>query len=153
MASETVRDLLTQIVGIHRRLAEIYGQLAESTDRPRVALLVQYMAKRESRLADAVGRYEHDEDSGPTLDYWFKATPVMPDELCLDDLRLPPGMTTDEFSTFSLAIDTALAAFVRRLSEGAETVAVRELFTDLLEQEEREQRESALAAMEVERDM
>jgi hypothetical protein len=153
MASVTVRDVLKQIEGIHLRLSTLYGALAECSTHPRAQMLAKYMATREERLVAALAHYLKDRGNQSTLDYWFKSAPIMPDELCLDGLSLSPDMTTDELSNFAVGLDEALAGYVEHLAGSAATVGVGELFADLLAQEQREQRQTSRATLEVEREM
>jgi hypothetical protein len=153
MASATVRDVLKQIEGFHWRLAEMYGALQRCATNERVRMLARYLAEREGRLVTALENYQEDVRNTRTLDYWFKVPPVMPEELGLHGVELDPEISTDDLSNFGVRLDAALGTFVQRISEAATSLRVRELFADLMAQEEREKRQTARATLEVEREM
>jgi hypothetical protein len=153
MANVTVHDVLTQIEEFHRSLEELYSRLAASCTNPRTRMLAEYMAKREGRLVAAIERYDEDVRNMSTLAYWFKVAPLLPEDLRLESVTLSPDISTDDLSNFAVARDESLRRFVQDISEAATSLRVRELFADLMAQEEREQRQTARATLEVEREL
>lgn len=153
MASVTVRDVLRQIEEFHQCLADLYDGLVETCTSERTRMLAKYMARREERLVAAITRYEDDVRSNSTLAYWFKVAPLLPEKLQLKDAAPPPEIDTDDLSNFAVDLDEALRGFVRDVSDSATSLRVRELFADLMAQEEREQRQTSRATLEVERDL
>ncbi|MDP1572259.1 MAG: hypothetical protein Q8L86_19850 [Vicinamibacterales bacterium] len=153
MANVTVRDVVRQIGQCHAALAALYSGLAATASGERVRMLAQALAAREDRLVQTTARYQRDEASKPTLDYWFKAKPIMPEALSLDGVQLDPQMTTDELSAFGVGCDAALGEFVQRISEATNSLKVQELFADLRAQQEAEVRQTARVTLSVERDL
>jgi hypothetical protein len=153
MASVTVGDLLRQIEEFHQGLADLYDGLVETCTSERTRMLAKYMARREERLVAAITRYEDDVRNNSTLAYWFKVAPLLPEKLQLKDAALPPEIDTDDLSNFAVDLDEALRGFVKDISDSATSLRVRELFADLMAQEEREQRQTSRATLEVEREL
>lgn len=153
MANVTVREVLQQIEKFHYGLAELYSGLATTCTNARTRMLAEYMARREERLAAAFTRYEDDVRNNSTLAYWFKVAPMLPEKLRLDGVTLSPDINTDDLSNFGVDLDETLRTFVKDISDTATSLRVRELFADLMAQEEREQRQTSRATLEVEREL
>lgn len=153
MANVTVRDILGQIEAFHRGLEHLFAGLATTCANERTRMLATHLAQREERLAEALEKYQNDVRNETTLGYWFKAAPMLTEGMNLDGVTLPPDMSTDDLSNFCLAREDALRAFVKIVSEASASPRVQDLFTDLMKQEEREQRMTSRATLEVERDL
>lgn len=145
----TVREVLQQIGEFHERLAGRYGGLATTCANAGTRMLAEYMAQRESGSRP---RSPATKATCATPPRW-PTGPKLPEKLRLDGVTLSPDISTDDLSNFGVALDETLRAFVKDISDAATSLRVRELFADLMAQEEREQRQTSRATFEVEREL
>ena len=148
MASVTVREVLRQIEAFHRELEGVYSTLAASSGNQRTRMLARHLAEREGRLAKGLDAYEHDARNETTLGYWFKVVPMPAEGLRVGSESLPASASTDDLYAFGLRREEALREFVGLMSEASASPRVQELFTDLMTQEEREQRLTSMARLD-----
>jgi hypothetical protein len=152
MANVTVDQVLERVQSFHEQLAGSYADLQDRGADARVRLLAGCMAGREARLSRALQGYRRDPANAATLRAWFKVDPL-PRELGVEDLALAPEMTTDQLCAVGLTADRRLGEFVERVAEAASLPRIKDLFADLAAQEEAEQRQTARATLEVEREL
>ena len=152
MPNLNVRDVLKLIGRFHARLAERYGELAQTAEEPRVRMLAVSMEDAEARLSRCWLQPSDLDGTDRVLGYWFTVAPIVPGDLNLDDLDLSSDITPEALMDTALRIDERLAALCRRIADGCTPPAVRELFLNLAEQEEGEERRTARATLSAELD-
>jgi hypothetical protein len=152
MANVSVDQMLERVQRSHERLAALYAGLLDGANDARVRLLARCMADREARLSRPLQGYRTDPANAATVGVWFKVDPL-PRALGVEDLTLAPDMTTDQLCAVGLMLDRRLGEFVEHISEAASLPRIRDLFADLAAQEEAEQRQTARATLEVEREL
>jgi hypothetical protein len=138
MASQTVRDIITHIRGMHRQLSSLYQSMGHASARERVKLLLYYVSRHERNLEDALSQYQQQAKKS-VLDTWYKSSSGDPLAAVLDPIRINPDMATDEVVRVVLDADQKLVAQFRQLAENAASEDVRELFQKLIAIEEREE--------------
>lgn len=154
MASITVGTVLDEIEAFHRRLEDLYRTVEQQAVDPRVQLLAHCMIDREVRLIAGLHRYRQAASSASTLNAWLKVDPLAGERLRLDGPSVHAAeLTTDALYALGAAMEARLAEFERHVTEAATSPRVRELFADLTAQEQAEQRATARAALEVEREL
>jgi hypothetical protein len=152
MPSLSVRDVLKLIGRFHARLAERYGELAHTAEQPRVRMLAVSMEDAEARLSRCWLQPHERDGTDRVLGYWFTVAPIVPGDLSLDELDLSAHITPEDLMDTALRVDERLAGLCRRIADGCTSPAVRELFLNLAEQEEGEERRTARATLSAELD-
>jgi bacterioferritin (cytochrome b1) len=147
--AKTVKALLDQARNFHGQLREFYAQCGSSSASERVKMLTNYMEGREDALEKAIADYESNA-AKRILETSLKFTPGDEITSCFDDLKITPGMTVDDVLRLGLKLDEALVRFYRQIAEDAACEDVRDLFSHLMAQEEREKRQTVRSAMELE---
>ncbi len=138
MASETVKDIIMRVRGLHNQLSCFYEAIGDSASKQRVKLLLQYVSRHERNLETALRQYQEQADRS-VLNTWYKASPGNEIAKEISDLKITPEMTTEEVISLVLAADRKLVNQFRQLSENAASEDVRELFQKLIAIEEREE--------------
>ena len=145
MASETVRDIITRVRGMHIQLASYYQSMGDAAARERVKMLLYYVSRHERNLEAALRQYQ--EQAGKqVLGTWFKATPAAK----MEQSVLNKDMGTDDVIRLVLEADQKMVSQFRQLSESAASEEVRDLFQKLIAIEEREEQQLVRDAEELE---
>jgi hypothetical protein len=58
---EQVRDVIDRARTIHRKMGELYDQLGDVAERPRVEMLLDYRGRHERQLEEVISTYEEHE--------------------------------------------------------------------------------------------
>lgn len=74
MRFETVKDIIEVIRQLHEALSRQYAELEQLTTSERAALMLDYLARHERRLAAALQHYEQDAARG-ILETWLQYAP------------------------------------------------------------------------------
>jgi hypothetical protein len=149
MAYEQTKDVLERARGFHHKLAELYRQMGESTGKPRLKLLLEYMSRHEAGLEACLQGYEKLADRR-VLDTWFQFTPgSVPEQPC-PDFDPDAGLSVGEVVRMALEFDACLLRYYEQLVEEAPSDELRDLFQELLECGKREAVELSRSALEVE---
>ncbi len=138
MASQTVRDIITHIRGMHCQLGSLYQSMGNAAARERVKLLLYYVSRHERNLEEALSQYQQQAKKA-VLDTWYKSSSGDPLAGVLDPLHIRPDMATDDVIHTVLDADQKLVNQFRQLAENAASEDVRELFQKLIAIEEREE--------------
>lgn len=138
MASRTVRDIITQIRGMHRQLGALYQTMGDAAARERVKLLLYYVSRHERNLEEALSQYQQQAKKA-VLDTWYKSSAGDPVADYMDPVRITPDMTTEAVVKTVLEADQRLVLQFRHLAETGPSEEVRELFQKLIAIEEREE--------------
>jgi len=146
--AKSVRELLDQAKRFHHSLSELYGSVAEESLQARVKMLLAYMSRHERYLERCLADYE-EETSKKLLDHWFQFPADAP--LCESIVQheLKPGMPFEEVVRLVLKLDDGLVRFYRQVAEETVGEEVKELFTRLAAQMERDEHKIARAACEL----
>ncbi len=105
------------------------------------------MSRHEENLENSLEAYE--EQAGQNvLERWMKFTPDAPGDDLLSDIEIHPEMSVDEVIDMAMEFDERLITFYRQISESTTVPAVRQLFSNLVEQEEAEEHMAARVAIE-----
>ena len=149
MASETVKDIIVRIRGMHSQLGWFYQAMGEATAKERVKLLLNYISRHERNLEEALSQYQN-QAAKAVLDTWYKATPGTALSQEMEQLKISSEMTADEVVALVLAADQKLVGQFRQLAENAASEDVRDLFQKLIAIEEREEHQLVRDALELE---
>jgi hypothetical protein len=136
MPAGQVSEILDAVRGVHRQLAARYHELDESASDERIKLLLEDMERRETKFDECVEQYESEEGAA-VLNTWLQ---FVPDEvLHLDHIaeRLAAPRSLSELVEETLRLNSSLCDAYLTLAQKAPIPALRELFTDLANIEER----------------
>lgn len=147
MAFRTTRELLHEIRDFHGKLSRFYEEAATKAERERVKALLEYMGRHEDNLTRCLDAYEKDA-AKRVLDTWFEFTPEIVKRGCFDEVAIDPDMSVDDVIRNSLWFDECLTKFFEQISELSVSSDVKELFSNLAELEQSEERHAARAAVE-----
>ena len=141
-----VRDLLEQAAAFHGRMSEFYHGLSEKADQVRVKLLLDYMSTHERNLRDSLEAYDADA-SGGILDTWVDRDYCDRIVHACDQLPGEPPLDFDGVTRLAMKVDADLIGYYDELAHKAETESVREVFRNLVAQEQAELRRLARQAL------
>jgi len=146
MRFETTRDMLHHARDVHALIAKHFHELADKTDNPRVKMLLDYVEEHEKHLENTLNRYEAD---APTniLNAWFQFSPCERKMDQLKSLFTDKNVSTDEVIDQVLTLDECIMDMYRKIATEAEAEDVRDMFKNILQMEENEQRKVVKNAM------
>jgi succinate dehydrogenase flavin-adding protein (antitoxin of CptAB toxin-antitoxin module) len=141
-----VKEMFEQVGAFHGQLADYYEHLSDSTDQQRVKLLLDHLGSHERHLEETLKAYEGD-TTRHVMDTYVDC--VGCDEIFITCQQTPvtPDMTVQGVIGTAMDVDRCLQHFYRQVADKADSEAVREIFENLIEQEESELRNLALDAL------
>lgn len=145
MRFETVRDIVEQSRQLHQALAAQYAELEQLTTSERAQLLLDYLARHEARLAEAMGNYERDAAPG-VLESWLQYVPELDAAAVVARLRGVDLNDVEAVVAAALAVDDHLLAVFREMEHHAATDALRDIARSLQQIERNEEHQLARAA-------
>lgn len=134
---QRTRDILENARAFHAQLSDFYAQMGRAAGREKIKMLLTYMSRHESNLAECLGRYEKDA-ARRVLDTWFRFASSPPTCKCFEDLRISPDASVEDVVRMALNIDQCLIDLYKEMAERAVSQEVRDLFQSLLNMEEKE---------------
>jgi rubrerythrin len=146
MRFETIRDVLHHAKEVHTMIASHFHELAGKTGNPRVKMLLDYLEAHEEHLGKTLGNYEANA-SAEILNAGFAFSSC---ERKLDHLKslfTDKNISADEVIDQALTLDECIMDMYRKIATEAEEEKVREMFKNILQMEENEQRKVVKNAM------
>ena len=146
MRFETTRDMIHHARDVHAMIAKHFHEMADKTENARVKMLLDYFEAHERHLQNALDQYEANAPAA-VLNTWFQFSSC---ESKLDQLKSlfsDKNVSTDEVIDQVLTLDECIMDMYRKTASEAETDEVREMFRNILEMEENEQRRIVKNAM------
>ena len=86
MRFETVKDFIEVIRQLHDALSRQYAELEQLATSERAALMLDYLARHERRLAAALQHYEQDAARG-ILETWLQHIPELDSAPLVEQIR------------------------------------------------------------------
>jgi len=149
MAFETTKDVLDHAREFHTQLSEFYTLLSRKSEKQRVKLLLDYMSEHEKYLEETLARYE-EEVSGKILNTWSQYPP--PKEIletCREiSITKTDDLTVDDVIEMAVKLNQCLIDLYKEMIKNSETDQMREIFTNLMEMEKRQELELVRDAQE-----
>lgn len=149
MAYEQTKDVLQRARSFHHQLSELYQELSDATDKPRMKLLLDYMSRHEAGLEECLRGYEKLADDR-VMEAWFQFTPESVPEQPYAKFEVTPGMCMGDVVRMALEFDNCLLTYYQQLVNEAPSDELRDLFSELLTHGKREAVELSRSALEVE---
>ena len=149
MRISQVKDMFKQVSEFHGELADYYEHLSDSAEQERVKMLLDHLGSHERHLKESLKAYEGD-TSRHVMDAFVDC--VACDQILITCRQTPvtPEMSVEGVIRVAMDVDTCLQHFYREVADTADSETVREVFRNLIDQEESELRRLALDAMGVE---
>ena len=148
MPCRTVRQLLEHISGFHRQLGAFYKDTAAKADQEKAKALLEYMGRHEKHLRECLGAYEKGA-SETILDTWLQFMPDIAKCECFERMELGEDMSIDNVVRTSLWFDDCLIEFFKEMANLSAPEGVKELFANLAQMQEQEERKVTRASLEL----
>ena len=138
MTNVTVRDILELAKNIHHRLSEYFQQLADTEERERIRMLLQYLQRHEVGMENYVNAcenlvLEH------VLETWYPYVPETNIQNEIENAHISPTSSLSEIISAAIRLDNCLVNLYRRMADTATSEDVKHLFEELLSLEEKEE--------------
>lgn len=146
--ADSVNQIIDRVRMLHRDLAERVEDVQTAEDQERLRLVLDYIARRERYLDSALASFQNDAPH-TVLNAGFKVIPGRPIKECLDLVKLDVK-DPDSILRSVLEMDNCLNDILRATAKTAGTPEARELFGQLVEMAEREQRRLVRDTIEME---
>ena len=136
MSVEQTRNIIDHTKAFHRMASLYYHRLADSTQRERVKLLLDYMSEHELRLAHGLAEYE---ESAPEniLNTWLQSSGTTDAIQLVTDSETVAEMSIDEIVELGIKLSECVLDVYQDLASRAEPESVRQVFANLLSMEEK----------------
>lgn len=146
MASLQIKDILEHIRRYHHQLANQLEELKAHESDQRIRLLLDYMARHEINFEKTLSGYEKD-TAKSILATWIKYVPDDAITEAANQLNLHGEMPADEILAAVMAFDRALTDMYRELADETSVPRVQELFTKLIDLENRKDRQFSISIL------
>ena len=132
MGKERVLDVIDHARDFHSQLSRYYDSLSAVADRARVKIFLDYLSACAKRHEEVLAEYE---ENAPReiMDTWVSCAADAPIAKALELKPLTPGMDVDTVLREALRLDECLSEMYREVIDRAATDRIREVFTRLLE--------------------
>jgi hypothetical protein len=144
-----VKDVFQEVSKLHNQLANYYEQLSDTAEQERVKLLLNHIGSHSRHLEESLKAYEGDKDRH-VMDTFVDCISCGDILITCKQMPVTPDMSVEGVTRLAMDVDRCLQRFYREVADKAESEKVRELFRNLIDQEESELRKLALDAMAVE---
>ena len=136
MSVQQTRSIIDHVRVFHQWVSQYYHRLAESTQRKRTKLLLDYMSEHEQRLANCLKEYE---ESAPhkIMDTWLMSTDAADATQLIADSESVSDMSVDDVIALGIRLSQCAISVYEDLADYSEPESVRETFANLLHLEEK----------------
>lgn len=143
MRFQTTQELLEKVKQFHIMASDYYLDLTREIERHRVGMLLDYLRKHETKLAEHISRIQ--ENATPTLlKTWFDDAPDINLDKALENLQLQQPLDVDDVIQVGMHIGDYLIWAYENLAQQAETAEVRNTFENLAEMARSDKRQLSL---------
>ncbi|QDV85826.1 hypothetical protein [Planctomycetes bacterium TBK1r] len=148
MPSLQIKAILELIRDYHHQLADQLESLAGHESDQRIRLLLDYMARHEINFEKTLAGYEND-TAKSILQTWIKYVPDDAVTKATEQLNFHDEMPADEILAAVITFDRALTDMYRELAEETSVPRIHELFTKLIDLEDRKDRQFSISILEM----
>ena len=134
MQFQTIRDIIDFSKEVHAEIADRFANLSNETVQERAKLLLDYLARHERHLKEALQRYG-ETGAENLLSAWYRSAPELHAEDIVHDVELFADMDIDEVMAEAIKVDDYLIDIYRHIANKASDAKVRELSNRLLQME------------------
>ncbi len=136
---DNAAHVLSELIGYHEHLAEIYDDLASESENEMSKMLLDFLATREEKLTETLEKYE---DGAPDriLKTWIQIPYPEDMDAFLTKFEKQLSNDMDPLQVYELAskADSFVEGLLSHLRDRCEVQHVKELFADLLKGEKDE---------------
>jgi hypothetical protein len=122
----------------HELLSIKYSDSSAYANRPDVKVLLTFISRHESALAQSLRDYERGA-SKAVLESYFEATPDFRNLMVTDTTHIAPDARFEDVVELALRYDEALMTIYRECEREAASEDLRDAIHNLLEMEQREE--------------
>lgn len=129
-----VSEIIEIIERYHMGLSDYYLSLKTKTNDERVRLLLEFLGKSETHLAEYLKKYRKTA-SGRLMNFWVKYVPWLPTDVyceCKKNIYLQPPLVTYSVLDAALHFDECLINYYTTLVQEIQNERVAEIFSNLL---------------------
>lgn len=137
MGQERILDVIDHARNFHSQLGRYYDSLGAMADRDRVKIFLDYLSACAKRHEQALAEYEEDAPR-EIVDTWLTCESDTLIGKALELKSLTPDMDVDTVLREALRLDECLSEMYREVIDRAPGERVREVFTRLLETNQKE---------------
>lgn len=148
MASLQIKEILDHIRRYHHQLANQLEELKSHQSDPRIRLLLEYMSRHEINFEKTLSGYEKD-TAKSILETWIKYVPDDAITQAANQLKLHDEMSAGDILAAVIEFDRALTDMYRELADETSVPRVQELFTKLIDLEDRKDRKLSISVLEL----
>lgn len=136
MAVQQTRNIIDHVQKFHHWVSQYYHRLADSTQRERTKLLLDYMSDHEQRLANCLAEYELGAPS-KILDTWLISPDAVDAIKLIEDSESVPDMSVDAIIDLGVQLSECAVNVYKNLAESSEPESVKQTFANLLSLEQK----------------
>jgi hypothetical protein len=141
-----VKDVLDYGKTAHADLRKFYESIGEQNVEERVRILLDYLSRHEKHLEETLERYETSSQQ-KVLGTWIQYSPDVDIRKLIDSKSIGSEMSVDDLVKLALEFDDALVELYRQSADECEAPLVKELFNNLIDQENQEKYNLMRAAL------
>lgn len=134
---------------LHGKIKELYEELNEEARLERVRMVLEFLARHEEHMEEALARFEKDTRKG-ILEAWLEYKPELDVEAVMGRFPVADKPSSDELFQLAMEFDDTLVKLYREGADKAHDARTKEVFQSLLRLEEREKIQLARTAFEFE---
>lgn len=130
MTVQTAREILDGARFFHAQLQGLYEALKGKIEKPKLHLILDYLAQHEQRLEQALEDYE-DDIADKVADTWFKYAPSETTGDMLASLKLRPDMSLEDLMEAAIKLENYFVRLYRHAADQSVSPEVKEVFEQL----------------------
>jgi len=138
MRFATVKDIIEAARRLHEALSRQYAELEQLATSERARLMLDYLARHERLLAEALRGYEEDAAKG-VLSTWLQYAPRLDSGPLVEKIRGVDLNDVEAVVAAALAVDDYLFEVYREIEEQADIEPLREVARSLQQIERNEE--------------
>ncbi|MFA5700068.1 MAG: hypothetical protein WC913_02205 [Desulfuromonas sp.] len=140
------KEIVEHVRKFHRFASDYFKQLSDSTESPRMKMLLDYMAHHEEHLEQVLKEQEANIKL-QAMEAWFQFSTECSTFKPVKDISYTDDLTPDKVFEIAAQIDKCLYASYNTVISRSSSPEVRELFQNLLDMEKQEKLTRARAAL------
>jgi len=136
---EQVKDVLKHQEELHGRIRNLYSDLVNTASSERVRMLLNLLCQHEEKFQQSINAHL-EQASSTVLDTYFQYSHETSVEALFDVGQVDASLNADDIEKISTRFSDYLDGLYQNLINVAEIVEVKELFENMLEQQQQERK-------------
>ncbi len=146
MSFGQAKQILQYAQNFHKFTSEYFKKLSDSTEQPRMKLLLDYMSRHEKHLERVLKEYESNTKS-KALDTWLQFSSECSVFKPVEEISYTDDLTPEKVFEIAAQIDQCMINSYTTVINRTTNPEIRELFENLLKLEEQEKHVRARTAL------